>query len=69
MTPHAHAFGMEITDLGYLATMAGGFGRYASPLAGGMIILSGIAMVSPFEVCKRSMPVMLVLLVAIYIMC
>ncbi len=69
VTPHAHAFGMEITDLGYLATMAGGFGRYASPLAGGMIILSGIAMVSPFEVCKRSMPVMLVLLVAIYIMC
>ena len=69
VTPHAHAFGMQITDLGYLATMAGGFGRYASPLAGGMIILSGIAMVSPFDVCKRSMPVMLVLLVALYIMC
>ena len=49
VTPHAPAFGLTIDGLGYLAMMAAGIGRMASPLAGGIIVLSGIAMVSPME--------------------
>ena len=57
---------MTIPDLGYLASIAGAFGRAASPLAGGMIVISGIAMVSPLEVVKRTAPVMAAALVVLY---
>ncbi|WP_438696373.1 C4-dicarboxylate transporter DcuC, partial [Turicimonas muris] len=36
VTPHAAKFGMQIDNLGYLAMMAAGIGRQASPLAGGI---------------------------------
>ena len=57
VTPHAAAFGLTIPDLGYLASVAATFGRVSSPLAAGVIVISGIAGVSPIEVIKRSAPV------------
>lgn len=56
VTPFAQQFGMTIDGLGYLAMMAGCLGRMGSPLAGGVILISGIAMVSPFETIKRTIP-------------
>ena len=66
VTPHAPAFGFTIDGLGYLAMMAAGIGRMASPLAGGIIVLSGIAMVSPMEIVKRTAPCAVVLLAVLY---
>lgn len=67
VTPHAEQFGLTIDSLGYLAAIAGNFGRLSSPLAGGMIIAAGIAGVSPFAIVKRTAPVMFILLVGTYI--
>ena len=53
-TPHAEAFGMSIPGLGALAFLTGALGRTMSPLAGVAILVSGIAMVSPIEVIKRT---------------
>ena len=64
--PHAPAFGFTIDGLGYLAMMAAGIGRMASPLAGGIIVLSGIAMVSPMEIVKRTAPCAVVMLAVLY---
>lgn len=66
VTPHAAEFGMTIDGLGYLAAMAGNFGRLSSPLAGGMILIAGVAGVNPMEVVKRTAPAMLVGLVTLY---
>lgn len=66
VTPHAEKFGMSIPSLGYLAAIAGSFGRLSSPLAGGLILIAGIAQVDPLDVIKRSLPVMLVMLVGAY---
>ena len=65
VTPHAAKFGMQIDNLGYLAMMAAGIGRQASPLAGGIILLSGIAAVSPVEVVKRTAPAAVVMLISV----
>ncbi|HAW44876.1 MAG TPA: C4-dicarboxylate ABC transporter [Sutterella sp.] len=54
VTPHAEAFGMSIHGLGGLAFLTGALGRTMSPLAGVTILVSGIAMVSPLEVIKRT---------------
>lgn len=54
VTPHAQDFGMTIESLGGLAFLTGAAGRTASPLAGVTILVSGIAMVSPIEVIKRT---------------
>ena len=54
VTPHAETFGMTIHGLGGLAFLTGALGRTMSPLAGVTILVSGIAMVSPFEVIKRT---------------
>ena len=66
MTPHAPSFGMTIDSLGYLAMMSAGLGRMASPLAGGIIVLSGIAMVSPVELIKRTAPAAVIMLIGLY---
>lgn len=68
VTPHAGNFGMTIENLGYLAVLSGCFGRFASPLAGGMILVAGIAGVSPMAVVKRTAPVMVVLLAVLYVL-
>ena len=54
VTPHAEAFGMTIPGLGGLAFLTGALGRTMSPLAGVTILVSGIAMVNPLEVVKRT---------------
>ena len=54
VTPHAKDFGMTIEGLGGLAFLAGAAGRTMSPLAGVTILVSGIAMVSPVEIVKRT---------------
>ncbi len=54
VTPHAREFGMEIHSLGALAYLAGAIGRTMSPIAGGMIVVCGIAMANPIEVAKRT---------------
>ena len=54
ITPHAHEFGMTIVQLGAVAQMCAGIGRSMSPIAGGVIVLAGIAGVSPMETCKRT---------------
>ena len=67
VTPHAPQFGMTIDGLGYLVNMAAAAGRKSSPLAGGGILLAGIAAASPFEVGKRTIPSAVVILIALYI--
>lgn len=54
VTPSAASFGMTSEGLGLLAALAGQFGRTASPLAGAVIIVAGVARVSPIEVAKRT---------------
>lgn len=67
VTPHAAQFGLTPEKLGYLAAMAASFGRQSSPIAGGIILVAGIAGVSPIEMIKRTAPVMFVCLVALYV--
>lgn len=67
VTPHATQFGLTPEKLGYLAAMAASFGRQSSPIAGGIILVAGIAGVSPIEMIKRTAPVMFVCLVALYV--
>ena len=66
VTPHAPEFGMTIPDLGYLAIVSATLGRVSSPIAAGVIIIDGIANVSPLEVIKRSLPVNAAVLVFLY---
>ena len=54
VTPHAKEFGMEVYSLGALAHLCGACGRTMSPIAGGMIVVCGIAMVNPMDVAKRT---------------
>lgn len=54
VTPHAPEFGMQVHALGGLAFLTGALGRTMSPIAGAMVVVSGIAMVSPMEVAKRT---------------
>ena len=67
VTPLAAEFGMTIPSLGYLAVVAGSFGRLSSPLCGGLILVAGIAAVEPLEIVKRSAPVMLAMLAGAYV--
>ncbi len=66
VTPNAAKFGLQIADLGWLAIICGSFGRLSSPLAGGVILVAGMAGVNPMEIVKRSAPVMLCVLFAAY---
>ena len=63
VTPHAASFGMEPHSLGLLAILAGQFGRTASPLAGAIIIVAGMAGADPVSVAKRLFPGMAVALI------
>ena len=67
VTPHAPEFGMTIPDLGYIAIVSATLGRLSSPIAAGVIIIAGIANVSPIEVIKRSLPVNIAVMVFLYI--
>ena len=67
VTPHAPSFGLTIDGLGYLAMISAGLGRMASPLAGGIIVLAGVAGVSPMEIVKRTAPAAVVMLAGLYL--
>ena len=47
--------------------IAAGLGRISLPLAGGVILLAGVARVSPVEIVKRTAPAAFVTLVILYI--
>lgn len=66
VTPHAAKFGLATDFLGYLAMLSGHFGRLSSPLAGGLILVAGIAGVSPIDIVKRTTPAMIITLIGIY---
>ena len=68
VTPHAQEFGMQVHELGFLACVTATLGRVSSPLAAGVILISGIAGCSPFDVIKRSCPVMLATIAVLYFM-
>lgn len=69
ITPHAADFGMTIVQLGAVAQMAAGIGRTMSPVAGGVIIIAGIAGVNPMEIAKRTaLPCLVALVVMTFAM-
>ena len=69
ITPNAAAFGLTIVQLGAVAQIAAGLGRSMSPVAGGVIILAGIAGVNPMEVVKRTaIPAIVALIVVTLLM-
>ena len=69
VTPHAESFGMTIQGLGGLAFLTGALGRTMSPLAGVTILVSGLAMVSPIEVIKRTaVPCMVAVVACAFLM-
>ena len=68
VTPHALEFGMKVEDLGFIACVSATLGRVSSPLAAGVILISGIAGASPLDVVKRSIPVMLCTIGALYLL-
>ena len=59
VTPHAPEFGMGIVNLGNLAYVSGALGRTMSPIAGVVMVVSGIAGVNPVDVIKRTAPGMI----------
>lgn len=69
ITPHAADFGLTIVQLGAVAQIAAGLGRSMSPVAGGVILLAGIAGVNPMEIVKRTaLPAIVALIVVTLLM-
>lgn len=60
VTPHAESFGLSIVSLGNLAYVAGALGRTMSPIAGVVIVISGLCQINPVEIVKRTAPGMIV---------
>lgn len=54
VTPHAAELGMTISDLGNTALISAQLGRTMSPVAGVVILLSGLCKVNPLELVKRT---------------
>ncbi len=69
VTPHAVDFGMSIPKLGSLALISGSLGRTMSPIAGVVIVVSGLCASSPLSLCKRTaIPMMITVVVLALIM-
>ena len=45
---------MQVPNLGALALISGSLGRTMSPIAGVVIVVSGLAMVQPMQLVKRT---------------
>lgn len=54
VTPHAAQFGLTITELGNTVMCAAQLGRTMSSIAGVVILLAGMARVSPIDLVKRT---------------
>ena len=65
VTPHAVNFGMQVPNLGSLALISGSLGRTMSPIAGVVILLSGLAMVPPIQLVKRTAVPMIVAVITL----
>lgn len=65
VTPHATEFGMQIPNLGSLALIAGALGRTMSPISGAAIVVSGLAMVQPMQLVKRTAAPMIVAVIVL----
>lgn len=65
VTPHAAELGMTISDLGNTALICAQLGRTMSPVAGVVILLSGLCKVNPLELVKRTAFPMLVCFVTV----
>ncbi|AIF51296.1 C4-dicarboxylate transporter DcuC [Pelosinus sp. UFO1] len=68
VTPEAAKFGLTSMDMGSMAAIGGALGRSMSPVAGGLIICSTLAGVSPMEVAKRNAPGMILACIATLIL-
>lgn len=68
VTPDAVKFGLNALDMGSMAAIGGALGRSMSPVAGGLIICSSIAGVSPMEAAKRNAPGMVLACIATMIL-
>lgn len=69
VTPHAAEFGMQVPNLGALALIAGALGRTMSPISGAAIVISGLAMVQPLQMVKRTaLPMVVAVIVLAFIM-
>lgn len=65
VTPHAEQLGFNTSTLGTVVALCGALGRTASPIAGACIICAGLAGVNPFDIAKRTFPVILVAITVI----
>ncbi len=54
VTINAPAFGVDVIDMGALATLAGCIGRCMSPIGGVTFVCSGLCGCSPMELVKRT---------------
>ena len=69
VTPHAQQFGLEIVNMGSMASLGGALGRTMSPITGATIICAGIAGVNPMEIAKRnSLGMILAMIVSMFIL-
>jgi DcuC family C4-dicarboxylate transporter len=60
VTPHANQFGLQVINMGSIATLGGALGRTMSPIAGSAIICASLAGVNPMELTKRNAPGMII---------
>ncbi len=60
VTPHAASFGMQVPNLGSLALISGSLGRTMSPIAGVVIVVSGLSATQPMALVKRTFIPMIV---------
>lgn len=65
VTIHALDFGISPMNMGSVVAIAGALGRTMSPVAGGMIICSTLAGVSPMETAKRNAPGMVLAMLSL----
>lgn len=54
VTPYAQQLGMDVASLGSAVQISGALGRTASPLAGALIVLAGLAKVDTLEIAKKT---------------
>lgn len=60
---------MLVPNLGALALIAGALGRTMSPISGAAIVISGLAMVQPLQMVKRTaLPMVVAVIVLAFIM-
>ncbi|MDO5530880.1 C4-dicarboxylate transporter DcuC [Sutterella sp.] len=67
VTPHAPELGMTISNLGNTALVSAQLGRTMSPVAGVVILISGLCKVNPLELVKRTAIPMIVCWLAVMI--